>query len=152
MKSTEMLLDFGTIRTYEKPRTFDKKKTIVFTVYSNATWILLAKPNLSNLKFNHLFSDDNCSLSYSIKTEGLHSNNRFYPFIQDDYVIIASGEKTSNKGKEVEIELRLNHPNTLEIGNHTSNIDFVLLTKERYVQKIEHSSNNFCTTSKILET
>jgi len=152
MKSNEMLLDFGTIMEYEKSRVNETKKNITLTVYSNATWILLAKPCSDDSRFKSLFIDEDSPLSYCIKTMGSHSNNRFYPFIQDDYVILASGEKTSEKGNEIEIQLRLNNLDKMGYGSHNASIDFVLLTREKYMRNIQYQSNKFSLASTSAKT
>jgi hypothetical protein len=141
--SDEIVLDFGNINKYTDPEDSSLFKTIVLTVYSNTTWILLAKPSSSDSFFNNLFTDDSTPLSYSVKTKGTHDNFRFHPFIQDDYIIIASGKKTPSEGQEVEINLRINKGESVNPGEHTANIDFVLLTKERYIQKLENLDNKY---------
>lgn len=142
MKRQEAVLDFGTIRRDDDILSNIRTKEIIMTVFSKSEWILLAKPNSSDSFFDRLFTDSPPPISYSVKTERNH-RNRFYPFIYDDYIIIASGKKTSKKGKKLEIELRLNAISNLESGDHTASIDFVLLTKDIYEQKMKRENKHY---------
>ena len=99
MNTNQVELDFGAINKYTDPIDHSRIKKIVLTVYSNTTWILLAKPNSSDSFFNTLFTEESSPLSYSVKTKGTHDNYRFHPFIQDDYIIIASGKETAPDGQ-----------------------------------------------------
>ncbi len=152
MVSKETLLDFGTIRKDACLESNEKIKDITLTVFSNTEWILLAKSNSGNSFFNSLFKDDSSPVSYSVKTKDYHTNNRFYPFIQDDYIIIASGEKTSNEGLELLISLRLNGLQSIKNGTHSTSIDFILLTKDRYIKKMDFVDNSYCSTERLAKT
>ncbi len=147
LKSKEKMLDFGTIRRDGDLFSKERTKTIVFTVFSNSEWILLAKPNSGDSFFNGLFIEESSPLSYCVKTKGCRNGNKYYPFIQDDYIIIASGEKTASEGQEVEIKLKLSASDDLESGDYDASIDFVLLTKERYMQKTNALPQELCTCS-----
>ena len=151
MKTKDSILDFGTIKTDSElfGNTCVKNK-IIITVYSNSEWILLAKPNSSDSIFNSSFTDETSPISYSVKTENLHTSNEFYPFIRDEYSIIASGKETSHKGQKIEIELRLN--GNIETVEQTASIDFVLLTKDRYGQKMKRENEYLIPKKEIVET
>jgi hypothetical protein len=147
LKSKEKKLDFGTIRRDEDFFGNERTRTIVLTVFSNSEWILMAKPNSEDSFFNSLFTEGSSPLSYCVKTEGGRNGNKFFPLIQDDYIIIASGKKTSGNGQEVEIRLKLSTDVNMQSGDYNASIDFVLLTKERYMQKINPLSTELCTCS-----
>ena len=151
MKTKDSILDFGTIKTDSDlfGNTCIKKK-IIMTVYSNSEWILLAKPNSSDSIFNSFFTDETSPISYSVKTENLHTSNEFYPFIRDEYSIIASGKETSQKGQKIEIELRLN--GNIESVDQKTSIDFVLLTKNRYEQKMKRENECLLPKKEIVAT
>lgn len=130
------VLDFGLIKRDEAQFVNSKTQRITITVYSNSEWLLLAKPHSNNTMFSKLFTDETSPISYSVKTKSI-DKDRFYPFIQDEYIIIASGKKTSRNGKKLDIKIRLNDVDNQVIGAYTTNIDFVLLTKEKYGQKMK---------------
>ncbi|OQX56255.1 MAG: hypothetical protein B5M53_02370 [Candidatus Cloacimonas sp. 4484_209] len=136
MKRKEALLDFGTIVKDTNILSNTKSKRISLTIYSNSDWILLAKPTSDNPYFSKLFTDRSSPISYSVKTKQSHNNNKFFPFIKDEYIIIASGEKTSKEGEKIEVELKLNDFENLSEGTYSANIDFVLLTKDKYENEI----------------
>ncbi len=151
MKANEALLDFGTIKRDEEFLEKISAKTIMLTVFSNYEWILLAKPNSSDSIFSSLFTNETSPLMYSVRTNGVKAND-FYPFIKDEYIIIASGKKTTSEGQIIEIEFRLNSIDNLNTGTHSSSIDFVLLTKDRYKQKVKRENDYFFLKDKVVSS
>jgi hypothetical protein len=147
LESKERKLDFGTIRRDGDLFGEERTKTIVLTVFSNTEWILLAKPNTSDSFFSSLFTEESSPLRYCVKTKGCRNGNKYYPFVLDDFIIIASGDKTVNEGQEVEIRIRLNTNGAMASGNYDASIDFVLLTKERYMQKTNALPQELCSCS-----
>lgn len=141
MKADKTLLDFGSISKKETESNI-RMKDIVLTVYSNSEWILLAKPNRNDFLRNNGLRGNGAFLSYQVKTSEPNSE-KFYPFIKDDYIIIASGEKTEKNGHKLEIVLRLEKSKNQSPGKHMESIDFVLLTKERYYKKMKEFNNPY---------
>jgi hypothetical protein len=141
------MLDFGTIKRDGDLFGNERTKSIVLTFLSNSDWILMAKPNSSDSFFRGLFTDESSPLSYIAKTKGCKNGTRYHPLIMNDYIIIASGSKTANEGQEVDIKLRLNAPKHVKPGDYNASIDFVLLTKERYMQKANPIPREPCTCS-----
>ncbi len=137
------------IRRDGKPHCNRKMKKIVMTVYSNSDWILLAKPTGNCSTFMRRFSDEVPSMKYSVKTKG-HTKDTFFPFISDDYIILASGEMTSQEGQKVEVELCLNDNKYLESQKYTPSLDFVLLTKDRREQKKKMSHIQFLSNEEVV--
>jgi hypothetical protein len=123
-------------------------KKIVMTVYCNSDWILLAKPAGNCSTFNRMFSNDIPTMKYSVKTKG-HTKDKFFPFISDDYIILASGEMTSQKGQKIEVELSLNNK-YLESQKYALGLDFVLLTKDRREQKKKMSHIQFLSNEEVV--
>jgi hypothetical protein len=147
LKSKGKKLDFGTIRRDGDLFGSKRTRTIILTVFSNSEWILMAKPNSEDSAFNSLFTEASSPLSYCVKTKGCRNGNEFYPMVRDDFIIIASGKKTNNNGQEVEIRLKLSADLKMESGDYNASIDFVLLTRERYMQRMNPVSKELCTCS-----
>jgi hypothetical protein len=88
-------------------------------------------------------------MKYSVKTKG-YTKDKFFPFISDDYIILASGEMTSHKGQKIEVELSLNYDEYLESQKYAPSLDFVLLTKDRKEQKKKMSHIKFLSNEEVV--